>query len=63
MTSPDPEKWVEKVHNDETITLYPGNRDNILKQDGWLCDSEINAAQLLLKNQLPYIGGLEDSNH
>ena len=59
-TSPDPEKWVEIVHDDENIMLYPGNRDNILKQDGWLFDSEINAAQLLLKNQFPYIDGLED---
>ena len=60
-TSADPEQWVEIKCNDDIITLYPENKENIVQRDGWLCDSEITAAQMLLKNQFPYIDGLEDT--
>jgi len=58
---PDPQIWLEIQHSDGKFTLYPGNKENILKDDGWLCDSEITAGQLLLKHQFSHVDGLRDS--
>ncbi|PFX22793.1 hypothetical protein AWC38_SpisGene12689 [Stylophora pistillata] len=61
-TSPDPDVWVDIPDSNGKLTLYPGNKENILRPDGWLIDKEVTAAQLLLKEQFPCVNGLEDTS-
>ena len=60
-TSPDPQKWLEIVHDDGRFNLYSENKENILNATGWLCDSEVTAAQYIFKANFPHIDGLRDS--
>ena len=41
------------------LQLYPVDKDS-LNQGNWLTDSVINAAQTLLKQQFPHVGGLQE---
>lgn len=61
-TSPDPKEWVNFHDNTNGIDfrLYEASKSNILSSKGWLTDSEIHAAQKLLKTQFPHIDGLND---
>ena len=58
-TWPGAEVWV--TNPDEKVVLYPEDKVTINNPSGWLTDSEIYAALLLLKRQFPYIDGLQDS--
>lgn len=61
--SPDPQQWIQfsdsNVYNTH-FTLYQANKCNIANPNGWLMDSEIHAAQQLLKAQFPHLDGLND---
>ena len=60
--SPDPVMWID--YRDQTagskITLYADSKKLILNPPGWLHDSEVEAAQKLLKMKFPLVDGLED---
>ena len=60
--SPDTAVWIN--HNDHItgrkITLHADSKKLILKPNGWLYDSEVEAAQNLLKMKFPLVDGLED---
>ena len=61
--SPDPESWVEIQDPDDpgsTFILYADARSHILRKTSWLCDSEIHAGQLLLRNKFPCVDGLHN---
>lgn len=61
--SPGPQQWIQfsdsNVYNTH-FTLYQANKCNIANPNGWLMDSEIHAAQQLLKAQFPHLDGLND---
>ena len=42
------------------LTLYKGRKDGISTPTYWLNDSEIYAAQILLKTSFPHVDGLQD---
>jgi len=58
----DPNVWIH--HNDSTsgrkTMLYADSKTNIINPGAWLADSEVEAAQNLLKMKFPLIDGLED---
>ena len=60
--SSDPDIWID--YRDQTagnkITLYADSKKLILNPRGWLHDSEVEAAQKLLKMKFPLFDGLED---
>lgn len=60
--SPDRDDRVDIPHSNGKLTLYSGNKGNILRPEDWLMDKEVTAAQLLLKQQFPYVDGLEDTS-
>ena len=43
---------------DLTNRLYEDSKDHILNKTTWLCDSEIHAGQILLKQKFPLVDGL-----
>ena len=55
--SPDPDMWID--YRDQTagnkITLYADSKKLILNPRGWLHDSEVEAAQKLLKMKFPWL--------
>ncbi|CAH3178104.1 unnamed protein product, partial [Porites lobata] len=61
-TSPIPAVWIshQNASGHRQITLYSSSKSNILSSTGWLTDSEVEAAQDLLKSQFPLVDGLED---
>ena len=64
--SPDPPLWV-KLENcnpddpESKLILYHASKSSILNKTSWLTDSEIHAGQLLLKKELPFLDGLNDT--
>ena len=64
--SPDPPLWV-KLENcnpddpESKLILYHASKSSILNETSWLTDSEIHAGQLLLKKELPFLDGLNDT--
>ena len=60
--SSDPSVWID--HRDHTagskVTLYADSKKLILNPCGWLHDSEVEAAQNLVKMKFPLVDGLED---
>ena len=61
--SSDPQQWIkfsDNIIDDTHFTLYQGSKSNIANPNGWLTDSELHAAQQLLKAQFPYLDGLYD---
>ena len=61
--SPDPQQWIKFTDSsidDTHFTLYQASKSNIANPNGSLTDSEIHAAQQLLKAQFPYLDGLND---
>ena len=60
--SSDPDLWID--YRDQTagskITLYADSKKLILNPRGWLHDSEVEAAQKLLKMKFPLVDGLVD---
>lgn len=60
--SPDPDLWID--YRDQAagskITLYADSKKLILNPRGWLHDSEVEAAQKLLKMKFPMVDGLVD---
>ena len=61
-TSPSPTVWIshQNASGHRQITLYSSSKSNILSSTGWLTDSEVEAAQDLLKSQFPLVDCLED---
>ena len=61
-TSPIPTVWIshQNASGHRQITLYSSSKCNILSSTGWLTDSQVEAAQDLLKSQFPLVDGLED---
>ena len=61
--SPDPQQWIkfsDSIVDGTQFSLYQADKSNIENPNGWLTDSEIHAAQQLLKAQFPYLDGLND---
>ena len=60
--SPDPKQCVtfSDNTNDIDFRLYEASKSNIFDRKDWLKDSEIHAAQELLKTQFPHIDGIND---
>lgn len=60
--APDPQTWVtfNNANSDLEFSLYEASKQNITDPQGWLTDSEIHAAQQLLKAQFPHTDGLND---
>ncbi|PFX13514.1 hypothetical protein AWC38_SpisGene22395 [Stylophora pistillata] len=50
----------EKEREISTLAGLQASKSNIANPNGWLTDSEIHAAQQLLKTQFPYVDGLID---
>ena len=61
-TSPIPTVWIshQNASGHRQITLYSSSKCNILSSTGWLTDSQVEAAQDLLKSQFPLVDCLED---
>ena len=62
-SSPDPKSWLHLQDPEDptsTLTLYEDSKDHILNKTTWLCDSEIHAGQILLKQKFPLVDGLRD---
>ena len=59
----DPDMWID--YRDQTagskLRLYADSKKLILNPRGWLHDSEVEAAQKLLKMKFPLVDDLEDS--
>ena len=61
--SPDPQQWIkfsDSIVDNTHFTLYQVSKSNIANPNGWPTDSEIHAAQQLLKTQFPHLDGLND---
>ena len=62
-SSPDPKSWLHLQDPEDptsTLILYEDSKDHILNKTTWLCDSEIHAGQILLKQKFPLVDGLRD---
>ena len=63
-SSPDPKSRLHLQDPEDptsTLILYEDLKDHILNKTTWLCDSEIHAGQILLKQKFPLVDGLRDS--
>ena len=60
--APDPTPWMQyrNVEQGINILLYQQTKEHILDPHAWLMDSEIHAAQQLLKLKFSFVDGLVD---
>lgn len=54
-TPPDPDLWVVLTCISGKLSIFPGNKENILKPHDWHVDKEITVAQVLLKQNFPLL--------
>ena len=59
--TPEAEDWIHHNLNNKAVCLYDESRKRIQSGD-WLADSEVSAAQEMLKNQFPSVDGLRDTS-
>ena len=59
--TPEAKYWIHHNLNNKAVYLYDESRERI-QSGGWLADSEVSAAQQMLKNQFPLVDGLRDTS-